>query len=236
MKPAIDHTHSRYDLIEAFASEGCAVCHLTSKRLSHYFEAINHEAIGDPGVRDLFAQTGGYCNAHAWQWLNSAYLLGTATLYRDLIHRIRQEIESLTWQPAPLLARVSKRFGNRTANRDASPESCAACTWQQEMETMLATTVTGNLHDPEFRTACEASSGFCLPHFRLIARHTRTREDFTMLQNQMLQQESTLLDHLAEIIRKHDYRYQGEPAGPEVGGATRATAHHCGFHGRTPDR
>ena len=57
-----------------------------------------------------------------------------------------------------------------------------------------------------------------------------------MLQNQMLQQESTLLDHLAEIIRKHDYRYQNEPAGPEVGGATRATAHHRGFHGRTPDR
>jgi hypothetical protein len=235
VKPATDHTHSRYDLVDAFAHDGCAVCRLASQRLAHYFEAINHEAIGDPGVRERFAEAGGYCNAHAWQWLHSAYLLGTATLYRDLMQRIRQDVETLTWQPTPLLARVGKRFGNRSSGRDSQSESCAACTWQQEMETMLATTVAENLHDPAFRTACEASSGFCLPHFRQIIARVKTAEDFTLLKQQMLRQETTLLADLAEIIRKHDYRYQNEPPGTEKGGATRATAHHRGFHGRTSD-
>jgi hypothetical protein len=234
VKPATDHTHSRYDLVDAFAHEGCAICRLASQRLAQYFETINHEAIGDPGVRDLFAKTGGYCNAHAWQWLHSAYLLGTATLYRDLMQRIRQDVETLTWQPAPLLARVGKRLGNRSANRDIPAETCAACTWQQEMEAMLATTVAENLHDPEFRAALQESPGFCLPHFRQIIPHLKNAEDFNLLKQQMLRQESNLLADLAEIIRKHDYRYQSEPPGAEKGGATRATAHHRGFLGRTP--
>jgi hypothetical protein len=236
VKSTTDHTQSRYDLLDAFGESGCAVCRLTSSRLVHYFEAINQEAIGDPGVREIFAQAGGYCNAHAWQWLHSAYLLGTATLYRDLMLRIKQDTASLTWQPAPLLARVGKRLASRSSGREsltASNEVCAACSWQFETERLLANTVAENLRDPEFRQGVQASSGFCLPHFRQVINRVDTEEDFNLLRDQMLQQESTLLADLAEIIRKHDYRYTSEAPGAEIGGAARATAHHRGFHGRS---
>lgn len=49
----------------------------------------------------------------------------------------------------------------------------------------------------------------------------------------MIETETLLLAQLSEIIRKHDYRFQSEPPGDEVGAASRAIAHVSGFQGLT---
>ena len=238
MKPVHDAPQSRFDLVDTFPQQGCAICAITHKRLVHYFESLNYDSVGDPGVRQHFMESGGYCNVHAWQWLDIAFVLGTASLYKELLQDIRQQIESLTWQPNPVIDRVGSFLTGRRTERHLflrENERCPACTWQRETEDMLANTVVDNLREPDFRTALEHSSGFCLPHFQQVINRVKTRADFDLLRDQMLQQETLLLDQLAEIIRKHDYRYQNEPPGPEVGAATRAVAHDRGFQGRAPD-
>jgi len=236
MKPANDFTQSRFDLIDAFGGGECAVCALGRKSVERYIAAINYDSVGDPGVRRQFMQAQGFCNIHAYQWLDSAFVLGTASLFRELFQILVEEVQSVEHSPNPLGERVGRWLGYHTEEGepfDQPAERCPACVWLAATESMLIDTMTGELLEPSFRSAFEASAGLCLPHVRQALAHASTEEAFSLVRDHTIALEITLIAQLGKIIRKHDYRFREESAGDEVGAAARAVGHVIGFHGLT---
>jgi anaerobic glycerol-3-phosphate dehydrogenase len=72
-----------------------------------------------------------------------------------------------------------------------------------------------DLHtDGELAATFMAGSGFCLPHLRQVTARLRGEALERLLQYQQERWEE-LRAELAEIVRKNDYRFQGEGFGAE---------------------
>ena len=106
--------------------------------------------------------------------------------------------------------------------------SCPACVVHADSEKMLLGTLLSGFTDPAFRDAFARSPGLCLPHLRPALAQALDEATFTALRDAALAQEETVLAHLLEVIRKHDYRFTEELAGEERGAGSRAIRHVSG--------
>ena len=105
---------------------------------------------------------------------------------------------------------------------------CPACVVHADSEKMLLGALRSGFTDPAFRDAFTRSSGLCLPHLRPALAQAPDDATFTILRAAALAHEETLLAHLQEVIRKHDYRFTEELAGDERGAGPRAIHHIAG--------
>lgn len=123
-----------FNLQDAFAEEGCPVCRIVLGNVQRLIESTNYDALGDPGIRAELTEATGYCTVHAQQWLETAFVLGTATLYRDVIMRTIRELRGLGGRGA-IGGRLKAVLEERAAgwnwrisarrNDPARPASCA---------------------------------------------------------------------------------------------------------------
>lgn len=232
----MDRTVSYYDLIEAFAKEGCPVCRLGLAAVHRYLEAVNYESAGDPGIRGQLRASLGFCNVHAHQWLGLAHVLGTAAIYVDVLTQLAADLQALSFHSHTLLAGVAALFDPR-ADRGSDPGllvptgQCPACQNWATTEEMVIRTLLSTLLEPAFREAYAGSAGMCLPHLRHALTEAGDEATFAMLRDAAAAQEQRLLTQLREIIRRSDYRFVDEPVGAERGAAERAVYHVVGAPG-----
>lgn len=228
-------TQSRFDLLDEFVEEGCPVCSLGLRRVAHYIDAINYDSVGDPGVRRQLRAALGFCNTHAHQWLRTAFVLGTAQIYQEVLGIVREEVATAPHALPALGQRLGALLGTH-GPAEAAPVarptgSCPVCLHLAETEEMLLSTLVRSLPNESFREAYLASPGLCLPHLRMALALAPPEEVATTMRERARRTEDVLLAQLAEIIRKHDYRYHDEPVGEERGAAARAVAHVAGGPG-----
>jgi hypothetical protein len=79
--------HRQYfEVRDALRQPGCPVCRLALGAVWRYLDALAYENVNDYTVREELRRSWGFCNRHAWQYLEDVRdLLGTAIIYRDLI-------------------------------------------------------------------------------------------------------------------------------------------------------
>ena len=230
----MDRSKTHYDLRDAFAGDGCAICALTSSAVDRYFATLNYEAAGDRGVRAHLRQTLGFCQPHAHQWLAASHVLATAVIYAEVLDQARNDLRALSFRRAgprlPSLLR-SRSSGESAAATNMPPRAsapCPACVVHADSEKMLLGTLLSGFTDPAFRDAFDRSLGLCLPHLRPALAQALDEATFTALRDAALAHEEILLAHLQEVIRKHDYRFTEELAGDERGAGPRAIRHVVG--------
>jgi len=195
--------------------------------------STNYDALGDPVIREQFVASLGFCTPHAHQWLDEAFVLGTAQMFRDVIRSLRRDLEGQAARGRGLGGRMGSMLG---ANADPSPirqpsRPCPACAVLAETESRLSRTLVKGLGSEPFRAAYAASDGLCVPHLRTALAGAPGRDAFDSLRERALKTQETLLAQLDETIRKHDYRFRHEAAGDEVGSPARAVAHVAGALG-----
>lgn len=230
-------TQGAWNLDDAYAGEGCPVCRITSQNVERYLEATNYDALGDPGVRATLTSATGYCGEHAEQWLSIAFVLGTATLYRDVLQRLIDELEDLRPGRNAIGGRLAEMLGGKNRPDDGSARvdlgvahiPCPACELRRESERSLIRTLVTALDDADARARYVTSDGLCIPHLRRALAQATGRHTFACLRDHALDRQHALLGHLNEIIRKHDYRHREEPSGEEKGAAIRAVRHVAGI-------
>jgi hypothetical protein len=142
----------------------------------------------------------------------------------------------LTFHPQTFLTDVAARLAPHCSQesdggRFAPSGRCPACQVLAESEEMLVQTLLATLPQPAFREAYMASAGVCLPHLRQALGQVEDEPTFTVLRDVAIAGEERLLAQLRDIIRKHDYRFRGEPVGAERGAAERAVHHVIGAPG-----
>lgn len=231
-------TQGNHDLFDAFRSLGCPICTLTAAAVHRYMTSTNYDSVGDPVIRQQFERSQGFCNQHAHQWLDEAFILGTAQIYRDVLRVTFDDLRKQSFRSRPLGQRVGAMLGRgRAADGTGLPGAagtCPACDIEEETALRLRRTLLTGLAGPEFREAYAGSDGLCLMHLRPALLEADRREVFDALQQRAIATRETLLAHLEETIRKHDYRFQHEPAGDEAGSPGRAVNHVIGQRGVTP--
>ncbi|MGH2562118.1 MAG: DUF6062 family protein [Thermomicrobiales bacterium] len=231
----MSHTTTYFELLDAFAQEGCPVCRLSLAAVHRFLEGINYEGVNDTGVRARTRAAFGFCNRHSHQWLKLAHVLGTALIYKDVVADVTVSLRALRYQRSGLrgnLPRLAARRDEDGAVAGLVPSGdCLACQRQTEETRVLVATLTDSLRQRDFQVAYAESPGVCLPHLREALRAAPTAAVFETLRDHAVSRQEQLASHLGEVARKHDYRYSDEPLGEEREAAVRVVAHVAGARG-----
>lgn len=231
----MSRTMTFYDLRDALAQPGCAVCRLVAESTERFLDTLLWESVNDPEVRREIRQAHGFCHEHGWALARAGASLGTAIITRDVLQNILKIIKVATFQgPSPLSLRHvqetidSKQPAAATAKlvaRLAAEATCPACVQVEEMEYLyLNTLLQSLLGDSGLLADYEASDGLCLPHFRQALTGVRDEAVFEALMGAQRAIWERLANQLSESIRKSDHRYLGETWGEEKGAWLRAIA------------
>jgi hypothetical protein len=214
-----------YDLRQALAEPGCALCRLLAQTADGYIDSILWELVNDPELRQELNETRGYCREHAWLLVRHGSSLGAAIMMKDIIDTLFRvaaagQVESPT---SFSLRQVWQKFGPPQpgvgANLAATlaPQApCPVCVKVQTSENYYAAALRQHLTGPDsLAPAYAASAGLCLPHFRLVLATITDAETLTVLVEAQKAVWQRLSTELSEFIRKKDHRFQHESYGPE---------------------
>jgi len=197
------------ELREALRHHGCAICHLADRATVRYMRAVAYEQVNDPALRAKLRSSGGFCTTHAHRWLREAKsVLGTALIYRDAITAALRELDSLPQTQASNAGGLRKLLGRAPPAREPRT-MCAACRIQHDAQERYVDALLAGLTDTRVAQALASSDGLCLPHTRrALERGGQRAEPISARAREVGQR---FVDHLSEVIRKEDYRFQQEP-------------------------
>ncbi len=159
-----------YDLLDGFKQPGCSICRFSLRAVERFFDALTYENTNDPSIRNGVRAARGFCNRHTLQYLSFGDELGTAIIYRDLLHTIISALEEVAPEGlAGVAGTLTDPSGDRQAEHALSslaPEDvCLACQRLQGSEDHYLATLLQHLHSRDFAGAYEQSSGLCAIHF-----------------------------------------------------------------------
>lgn len=185
----------------ALARSGCAVCHLTHRSVTRFLKALAYEQVNDIELRAELRAARGFCATHAQRWTHmSGNVLGTALIYTDAVTAALRELSE---PPAS-----SKGLGALFTTRPREA-TCVACRAEADAQDRFIDALLDTLPDPAMSAALVRSDGLCLPHTRRAAERGGRRAEPLLARAREVAQH--MLDELAEVIRKEDYRFKDEP-------------------------
>jgi hypothetical protein len=195
------------ELVEALQAGSCPLCRLGRRASDSYLNALIYEGVTDPGLRDRLRDARGPCRRHAWRMARErGSVLGTAIIYQDIVNTLAKALE--TGEAAgPRWARGKKT----SISRQLAPTAvCPACLLEADAVQRAAKTLLKHLDSNEVAEAYVAAGGLCLPHLQETLALAGEGSARTLAGWQAIVYRR-LRDELDELIRKHDYRFAGEP-------------------------
>lgn len=192
-------SNATYDALrEACLLEGCPICRLEHDADFRYLDRLLYEQVNDYKVRLQLRASLGFCSDHALMAMEELQgkALGLAIIYDDLLRVVLEQLDTRQI--------VLK-----------SVKTCPACENRREMTGRVLTELSKTILQPAMQTALKASQGLCFGHLQQVLDHVRVpekRKTLISLQREIMEK---LRVELAEYIRKNDYRFTGEPFGPE---------------------
>lgn len=189
-----------FDLQEALGQPGCPICRLVARDTRRYLQSLL-DSVNDVEMRRELRLAGGFCRKHTWQAARLGSHLSVSILWADLV-----------------TAFLDTAGHGLTAGR-----GCMACRKAAQMAEIYCDVLNRHLEQGELQPEYLSSTGLCLPHLQ-AALTTALPAARQFLANTEKANLTRLHAELAEIIRKHDYRYRDEPWGPEKDAWSRAAA------------
>lgn len=187
-------------LEEALREGECALCWLAHQHLLRRVDTLFSGHVNDPQWRQSLREGNGLCAYHAGLVLSRADVLSLSIIAEDV------------------LAHTSLAA---SAGRVRHAVSCQLCDAQAHDVAQAANLLAQRLRQAEWQGRYEASEGLCLPHLRQVLQSASPEVRAWLISNES-QRWQELRRQLQEVIRKHDYRFQQEPWGDEVGSWRRA--------------
>ena len=212
-----------YELRDALAGSGCAICALALRSLNRSFATLAYESVNDRGIRDEVRAAHGFCAVHGAMLSAARSALGTAIIHRDLLGAISDRLsdQALSGRGGFLAGLFG---GGARAEPDpfAPQRPCLACTRRRQSEQIYLQTLIQHLKAEALLPSFQDSVGLCLPHLRVALRQTSDAHAFAQLQAAQLAIWARLTAELDECIRKQDHRFADEPMGAERDSWSRA--------------
>ena len=170
----------RHIEIGSEASSLCALCGLEGHAARRYLEGVANDGVNNIPLRGRLARKGGYCGRHCEVFVKEAHLLSGAILLEDFLER---------------------RLENAAAGR-TTRITCEACEAEADMRRAVVTSLKRSRKDEALHEALQKTP-LCLTHLELVcAALPKARE-------RLIERHRDLRARLAEVVRKHDYRFSG---------------------------
>ena len=193
------------------------LCRLAQESTFRYLGAWKYELFTDVDLQKELRRSHGFCHTHTWQLAQMGASLQLAQNYRAILSDTMEQLQAIE-EKAPSGGKL-RRFFDTGTEAKGHQNDCPACLQQRQAETHLVHTLRHALLDPEFQTVFSNSSGLCLAHLQLTSELKLSDTPGNWLSQLRKGQIACLqrLDQqLAELIRKHDYRFQDEERGDEM--------------------
>jgi hypothetical protein len=179
-----------------------------------------YERVNDPWTRNDLLASRGFCAAHAWRLTNIMdSQTGIAIVYHHLLREfhdafIAQTVGRLV-QPVGLRRSLFGGSNGGTGRSLAAwltpQRPCLACADQWQAEERYTWATARALPDEDFRARYAASLGLCLRHLARVITQIESPADLEWFTDTERTLQESLLRDLAELWRKHDYRFRHEP-------------------------
>ena len=212
-------------LNDAFRSgDECPFCHL--ERLAEH-RALDY-TIGpgasymEPEIRAL-TDAAGFCGTHMKKMYDYTNALGNAlilqTYYTGLLQELEGQLDAFELPPKKSLLRrrpTDTAPAGLMAWMAEKQSTCFVCDQVHSSMARYYRTFFAMIRDAEFRSAVEASRGFCMPHFRVLME--RAAEDLPNSQREwfypavftlMRENLSRVKADLDWFVLKNDFRNAG---------------------------
>jgi hypothetical protein len=208
-----------FELRDALLAGGCPMCRLGNRAATGYMSGALYEGMTVPSVRNRLRAAQGLCRRHGWQLVRlRTSNLGTAIVYRDVLADLIAALDD------PASGGRGGLFGRQSSAGLPEPQlPCPACETEKDEAMRTGDVLRAHLGDSVIEAAFRSAGGLCLPHLRLILGRAGRTEAQTLRAWQMAAYRE-LRGELDELIRKHDYRFAGEPIGAEGDAWLRAMA------------
>lgn len=211
-------------LVAALEEGGCFLCNVRLRATLGMLKPILTEFTNDPGVRGEIRKSRGFCAHHTWLMYDIARsdpLIGdtpVAILYRDLLHQGLEDLRGAAdGGPRPRRTR-----GRWAVDPGAGSTRCACCQQEDSREADYSRLFLKLLELPGFQGEFEASDALCIRHALRVMKAAESREARDLILRHQLKRLEELDRDLAELLRKRDYRFHGEPWGREADAWVRA--------------
>jgi uncharacterized protein DUF6062 len=211
-----------YDFLETFPQTGCAICSLCQHDVARYIDAHLYEYANTPQTHAAFRASRGLCAVHSAQLLE----YGASVLSLAILHsHVLDELLKIAAAPAVIgsaLARLLGGSANPLADKLEPVEDCIACQILEHSEKGHARALAEHIDDPRLQAAFRASSGLCLPHFRLTLRaapDAAKLETLVSIQTALWAKLKAELDSFAD---KYDINHADQAMGAEADSWRRA--------------
>ena len=173
-------------VLEAMAQPDCAACRLVDAAVRQRIDAFLYEQIVVVERRAEIRAARGFCSVHSTMLNNVGYMQGNAILQHDVLNDVLREISKVVPDVAHPDAnkrnfkQIAQGLFNRAGavvNAIKPRRMCVLCEYERDREAIYLRVLINHLHEPEFRAAFAASSGVCLPHFRVALELNEVRND-----------------------------------------------------------
>ncbi len=206
-------------LLDACSQPGCLICRLAQQNATRYLETWKYELFTDVELRALLRRTLGFCHTHTWQLVRMGATLQLAQTYQEIISDAIDGLQPKNAPSASSAGALRRLFGNTQHHSQQANNGCPACLRLSQAEERYADSLRQIITEDQFHTRFLDSQGLCLRHFQLVCA-LKTPEPsgpwLNSLRDAQLHCLQKLDGQLAELIRKHDYRFQYEQRGEEM--------------------
>jgi len=191
MTPPIPERHTAFfNLFDALAENGCALCRLAAKAAHDSLDSLLYENVNDPGTRQALSASHGFCVAHAELATHMSDALGVAMLYetlcREAANRVARELPMGATQPCPICCAAAD------VNERYLAEFCL------------------RIGESDFHERFLASDGFCLPHFQRVITMVHDKATGGIVRAHEAKTLLALADQLHVFVKKHDYKRESD--------------------------
>ncbi len=169
-------------------SDSCVLCGLEHYQAKRYLEGVANDGVNNIPLRQRLMRLGGYCPRHCLVFDELTHLLSSAILFDDFLKT--------------RLARAAA--GKRPLNLQ-----CEACAVEQKTRDALMQSIKRYRQDAALQEFL-LTAPLCLSHIEQLSRQLPEA-----VRKQLIAKHDGLLSRLAELIRKHDYRFSDENMTPE---------------------
>jgi len=195
-----------FEVRDALREEGCPVCRLALRSVARVMRSIAYEQVNDLALRKQLRTSGGFCNAHAHQWLREARsVLGTALIYRDVVTAALRELQTGVAQDGQRGGLLRGLLG--MVDRASVEAACPACQAQFESEARYVEALVVLVADDS--QALHGTALACRRHTAAAARLGGPGAETILRYTRETMQ--ALVEELDEVVRKEDYRFRHEP-------------------------
>ena len=164
----------------------CEICAHVNEALWNFLSRFQYDLSIDHEEQQRFAEHGGLCSFHAWQYESIASPQGTCTGFPPLLDHLAERLREMA------LAGLSK-----VEELVPNTEGCVMCAVRANAEA-AAIVVTARRLSRDPRTM-KALSAICLPHLAML---TTAIEDRALL-HKLIEHEAIILERLSEDMKRY---------------------------------